>query len=99
MSPVPWIHRLSGVSHFAIVSRIPPVSSGSGSHSWIVPFPKVCSPTSTPRFVSWSAPATISLAEALPPSTRTATWNEGSVAVPPGFASAATWSPFASSCQ
>ena len=49
--------------------------------------------------LSWSAPATISLAEALPPSIRTTTFTCGSVATPSVRASVGTWLPFASCCQ
>ena len=48
---------LSGVSHLAIVSRKPPLSSSSCVHCWTVPLPKVlrCRRASPgPR--SWSAP-------------------------------------------
>ena len=82
--PVPWIQRLSGVSHLAIVRRKPPRSSSSCVHCWTVPLPKVVSPTSVARPRSWSAPATISDADAEPPSTRTTSWIAGSVAAPPG---------------
>ena len=49
--------------------------------------------------MSWSAPATISLAEALPPFTRTATRISGPVAAPPRSAFVATWVPSAASSQ
>ena len=58
---------LSGVSHFAIVSRKPPWSSSSCVHCWTVPLPNVFSPTSVARPRSWSAPATISDADARAP--------------------------------
>ena len=64
-----------------------------------MPLPYEVWPTSVARFVSWSAPATISLAEALPPSTRQTTRSFGSVATPPGSAGVATWPPFASCSQ
>ena len=70
--PTRWIQRLSGVSHLAIVSLSAPLSASS-IHCWTVPLPNVVSPTSVARSRSWSAPATISLAEALPRSMRTTT--------------------------
>ena len=54
---------------------------------------------SFPLPVSWSAPDTISLADALPLSTSTTTWMEGSVATPPGSAFVGTGSVFAPSSQ
>jgi hypothetical protein len=51
------------------------------------------------RPVSWSAPATISLADALPPSIRQMRRMPGSVATPPGIASVGTWRPDASASQ
>src|SRR5664280_2319326 len=81
--PFMWMQRLSGVSHFAIVSRKPPELSLRSTHCWMVPFPYVVSPTSVPRFVSCRAPDTISLAEALPLLTRTMTRIPGSVATRP----------------
>ena len=53
----------------------------------------------SPGRVSWSAPATISLADALPPSIRQTTLIDGSVAAPPASASVGTWSPSASCSQ
>ena len=70
LSPTPWIQRLFGVSHFAIVSRNAPPSPVSSCHCWTVPLPYDCWPTSVARPVSCRAPATISLADALPPSMR-----------------------------
>ena len=77
--------RLVGVSQFAVVSRKPPLSSSSWVHCWTVPLPNVFVPTSVARPRSWSAPATISDADADPPSTSTTSWIVGSVATPPGL--------------
>ena len=49
--------------------------------------------------MSWSAPATISLAEALPPSMRQTICRSGFVATPSASASVATWTPLASCSQ
>ena len=84
--PVPWIQVRSGVSHLAIVSRKPPLSSSSCVHCWTVPLPNVFAPTSVARPRSCSAPATISDADAEPPSTSTTSRIHGSVAAPPGLA-------------
>ena len=84
--PAPWIQVLFGVSHFAIVSRKPPLSPSSCVHCWTVPLPNVLLPTSVALPRSWSAPATISDAEADPPSTSTTSRIDGSVAAPPGSA-------------
>ncbi len=73
VSPCSWIQRLCGVSQRATERRKPPVSSVRVCHCWMVPLPKVVSPTSLARPLSWSAPATISLALAEPRSTSTTT--------------------------
>ena len=91
--PLPWIQVLSGVSHLAIVRRKPPLSSSSCVHCWTVPLPKVLVPTRLARPRSCSAPATISDAEADPPSTSTTSWIDGSVAAPPGLASVSVQVP------
>ena len=80
--PILWIQRWSGVSHFATVSLTPPELLSSSIQVWTVPLPYEVSPISVARFVSWSAPATISLADALPLSMRTATLILRSVAMP-----------------
>ncbi len=49
--------------------------------------------------MSCSAPATISLAEALPPSIRTTSFTLGSVATPSVSASVGVWLPLASCSQ
>ena len=64
-----------------------------------MPLPNDCWPTSVARFESWSAPATISLADALPPSMRATTSIFGSVATPPPSAGVGVWLPFASCSQ
>ena len=69
-SPTSWIQRLFGVSQRAIVRRNAPPSPVSSCHCWTVPLPNDVWPTSVARPVSCSAPATISLADALPPSMR-----------------------------
>ena len=56
--------------------------SCSWIHCWTVPLPNDVSPTTVARFVSWRAPATISLADALPLSTRTTSLIDASVAMP-----------------
>ena len=63
--PLPWIDRPFGVKYFAVVSRSPEPSD-SGMIVCTEPLPKVCVPTIVARPQSWSAPATISDAEALP---------------------------------
>ena len=70
VSPTSWIQRLSGVSQRATVSRNAPPSPDSSCHCWTVPLPNDVWPTSVARPASWSAPATISLADAVPPSMR-----------------------------
>ena len=64
-----------------------------------MPLPKDVSPTSVARFRSWSAPATISLAEALPLSTSTATLMSSPVASPWPVAVVSVWFPSASCSQ
>ena len=69
-----------GVNHRSVVSRSPP-PLGRSFQTWTVFLPNVGSPTSVARPCSWSAPATISDADAEPPSTRTTTgmslvWSE-----------------------
>ena len=86
-TPTPSIEEPSGSSHLATDSRNPPLSPGSSVHSWIVPFPNVVSPTSVARSRAPSAPARISLADAVPSSMRTAMSMPGSVARPPARAS------------
>ena len=90
-----WIQRLAGVSHFAMVSRNPPEALVRSTHCWIVPLPNVVWPTSVPRLVSWRAPATISLADALPLLTSTMTRMAASVAMPPGAAAVSICVPSA----
>ena len=97
--PVPLIHTLSGVSHLAVVSRKPPWSSSSCVHCWTVPLPKVVAPTSVARPRSRSAPATISDADADPPSMRATTLIDGSVAAPPRQRDGLDELPSAYSCQ
>ena len=63
--PLPWIERPFGVKYFAVVSRRPEPSD-SGMIVWTEPLPNVWVPTTIARPQSWSAPATISEAEALP---------------------------------
>ena len=75
--PVPLIQRLFGVSQRAMVSLKAPPSPLSSCHCWTVPLPNDCWPTRRARPVSWSAPATISLADALPPSISTTTSQVG----------------------
>ena len=94
-----WIQCLSGVSHLAIVRRNAPPSPASSCHCWTVPLPNDRCPTSVARPLSCSAPATISLADALPRSMRTTTRIEGSVATPPGIASVSLSAPLASSSK
>ena len=48
-----------------------PEPSSSSITVWTEPFPNVRVPITTARPESWSAPATISLALAVPPSTST----------------------------
>src|SRR4029077_30439 len=98
VSPTPWIQRLSGVSQRAIVSLNAPACPVSSCHCWIVPLPYDCWPTSVARFESLSAPATISLDDALPPLIRHTIRRFGAVATPPGWAFVATWLPSASCC-
>ena len=43
----------------------------SGTMVWMIPFPNVCSPTTTARLLSWSAPVSTSAALAVPRLTRT----------------------------
>ena len=82
------------------VRRNAPPSPASSCHCWTVPLPNDRCPTSVARPVSWSAPATISLADALPPSIEARRPGcVGSVAAPPGMASVGVWSPFASCSQ
>ena len=63
--PLPWIERPFGVKYLAVVSRSPEPSD-SGMMVCTEPLPKVWVPTIVARPQSWSAPATISEAEALP---------------------------------
>src|SRR3990172_3794502 len=63
--PLPWIERPFGVKYLAVVRRSPDPSV-SGMMVWTDPLPKVCVPRTMARPQSWSAPATISEAEALP---------------------------------
>jgi hypothetical protein len=51
--------------------------SGNWTTFWTDPFPKVVSPTSTARFKSFIAPATISAPLALPSLTSTASGKRG----------------------
>src|SRR4029079_8621833 len=98
MIPTWWIQRLFGVSHFAIVS-FSAEPSWSWIHCWTVPLPNDVSPTIVARFVSWSAPATISLADADPLSTRATSLIDGSVAIPSPVASVSVVVPSASRSQ
>ena len=97
--PVPWIQVLFGVSQRAIVNRKPPWSPSSCVHCWTVPLPYVVEPTIVARPRSWSAPATISEADAEPPSTSTTSRIAGSVAAPPGSTRVSVWFPCASCSQ
>ena len=92
--PTSWIQRLSGVSQRAMVSLnappspvelLPLLDGALAERLW---------PTSVARSVSWSAPATISLAEALPPSMRHDDRDaSGRSRRRRASASVATWSP------
>ena len=66
------MERCFGVKYLATVSFSAEPSSSSTT-VWTDPFPKVWHPTTTARPWSWSAPATISLALALPRLTRSTT--------------------------
>jgi len=68
--PTPWIETSPGVRYWAMVSlRAEP--SWKSYRTWTDPLPKVSCPTIRARSWALSAPATISLAEALPPFTST----------------------------
>ena len=68
--PVSCMDRPLGVKYSAVVRRRAERSS-SGSMVWTRPLPKVLAPTINARLWSWSAPATISEALAVPPFTST----------------------------
>ena len=84
--------RPFGVSHSTVPIRSAEPSE-SGNSPRTVPVPNVCCPTILARPASWMAPATISAALAVPPSTRTTSGM--SVAVPPDLTFDAFSSPFA----
>jgi hypothetical protein len=69
-SPCSEIERPFGVSHLATVT-FRDVSSVTGRSSWTDPFPKVFCPTIVAILYSFSAPDSISAAEAEPLSTNT----------------------------
>ena len=68
--PLFWIERPSGVKYSAVVSFSAPWSI-IGRMVWTDPLPKLVVPMTTPRRMSCTAPATISLALALPSLIRT----------------------------
>ena len=73
VTPVPWMETSPGsVRYCAIVSLSAALSGSSVNTSWTLPLPNVVSPMTTARSWFFIAPATISLALADDPFTRSA---------------------------
>ena len=80
-TPRPPRLRPSGVKYWpAVMSSAPPLESSSTC--WNTPLPNVSEPTTFARSRSWSAPVTISEADAVPSLTRTTSGAFGTTGLP-----------------